>query len=64
MSFAKRIGALETVAMKANKPERFDVIRTIFAPDRSIVKALRREDGGVLVPLSEDELADIRCGRS
>jgi len=59
---AKRLEALEAAALKAEGPERFDVIRVIVAPDQNIVKALRRAEGGALVPVSEDELADIRCG--
>ncbi|MDZ4252670.1 MAG: hypothetical protein U1A72_08890 [Sulfuritalea sp.] len=61
MNITKRLEALEAVAMKAEALEKFDVIRVIVAPDRSIVNALRRGEGGALVPVSEDELAHIRC---
>lgn len=63
MNIAKRLEALEAAAVQAEGPEKFDVIRVIVAPDRSIVDALRRGEGGALVPVSEDELADIRRGR-
>ena len=63
MSFTKRIEALEVAAIKADGPKRFDVIRTIIERDRSIVKVLRRGDGGALVPVSGDALAGIRRGR-
>jgi len=63
MNMAKRLEALEAAAAKAGGPERFDVIHVIVAPDRSIDGAFRHGEGGALVPVSEDELADIRRGR-
>ena len=53
MSFAKRIEALEVAAIKADEPKQFDVIRTIFAPDRNIVGVFRYADG-VLVPIAAE----------
>ena len=63
MNITKRLEALEAAAVKAEGSEKLDLIRVIVAPDQSIVKALRRGEGGALVPVSEDELADIRRGR-
>lgn len=60
MNIGKRLEALEAAAMKAEGPERIDVIRVIVAPDRSIVRVLRRGQHGEPVPVSDDELADIR----
>ncbi len=59
----KRLEALEAAAVKAEGPERIDVIRVIVAPDQSIVRALRRAENGTLVPVSADEFADIRRSR-
>lgn len=63
MSVTKRLEALEAAAAKAEGPEKFDVVLVIVAPDRSIDNAFRHGEGGALVPVSEDELADIRHGR-
>jgi hypothetical protein len=60
---AKRLEALEAAAVKAEGPEKLDVIRVIIDPDQSIVKALRRAEGGALVPVSVEELEEIRRGR-
>lgn len=63
MNMTKRLEALEAAAVKSAEPEPMDIIRVIVAPDQSIAKALRRGECGTLVPVSEDELADVRCGR-
>ena len=60
MNMIKRLEALEAAAVKAEGPERFDVIRVIVAPDRSVTEALRRGEHGELVPVSDEELAEIR----
>lgn len=63
MNIAKRLEALEAAAVKAEGPETFDVIRVIVAPDQSITGAVRRGENGELVPVSDEELAEIRRGR-
>lgn len=63
MSMAKRLEALEAAAVKSAGPERIDVIRVIVVSDRSIVGAMRRVEGGELVPVSVEELEDIRRNR-
>lgn len=61
MSFAKSIEALEVAAIKADGPKQFDVIRTIFAPDRSIVGVYRYADGA-LVPIASEGEAIKQAG--
>ena len=63
MNISKRIEALEAAATKAEGPEWFDVIRVIVAPDKNIIEAVRHGENGALVPVSDDELAEIRRGR-
>lgn len=59
MSLTKRLEALEAKA-DAKTIEPLEIVRVIVAPDRSILRALRYGAGGVLVPVSDDELAEIR----
>ena len=63
MNVAKRLEALEAAAVKTERPEQIEVIRVIVARDCSIVGAMRRVEGGARVPVSMEELEDIRRNR-
>lgn len=59
-NMTKRLEALETAAVKTQGPEKIDIVHVIVAPDRSIVGACRYGEARMLVPVSVEELADIR----
>jgi len=59
MNLTKRLEALEA-KVSALVIEPLDIVVVIVAPDRSIVKACRYDANRQLVPVSDDELAEIR----
>lgn len=55
----KRLEALEQASQSTKEP--METIRVVVSPaDRQITAAFRRGEGGQLVPVSDDELAEIR----
>lgn len=59
MSITKRLEALEARA-SAQTIEPPDIVIVYISPDRSVFSAVRHSEGGALVPVSDDELAEIR----
>lgn len=59
MQLTKRLEALEAAAVKAEGPEKIDVVRVIIDPERNIVGASRVESGK-RVEVSASELEEIR----
>lgn len=58
-NYLNRIAALEAKAKIKNRAK-LDIIRVIVAHDRRVVSAFHRSANGTLLPVSDEELLDIR----